>query len=153
MQHSILPIMRQILQIFALIFLLSSCARTHINGQYVEDKHISQLQEGGKTQQDVLMMLGSPTFIAEEDSNIWYYVSRSVKITPLSKPNLNEQRIITITFDKEGKLIDIQIKVSNKNSDAHIESEASFTYGKSESGMQHFIKNFGRFNSKREKKR
>ena len=140
-------------QILILTLLLSSCARTHLNGQYVDEKHLTELGQGVKTKTDVIRLIGSPTFIAQNNNDIWYYVSRSIKTNPLSKPYLYEQKIVQFTFNTDAKLVDVQTKVDHKNTNQKLEQEASFTHGKKESSLEHFKKNFGRFNSKREKKR
>jgi hypothetical protein len=140
--------------IFLLIFFFfTSCTSTHITGQYIDDSEFSTLNSEGKDRQSVMKILGSPTFAPENDPNTWYYISRTMKTGPLSKPKLTEQRIIKLSFDNNGTLINVETKTDTGNSDMPLEKSSTFTQGKSESSLQHFIKNFGRFNTKREKKR
>lgn len=137
---------------FLLIFLLMSCATTHINGQYVDDKEVASIKKC-KDKACVTSIIGSPTFISEAEPNTWYYVSRAQKTTPLSKPKLYEQKITKVVFDRNDNLIDIDSKTDDFKSNVMSEKTTSFTHGKKETWYQHFVKNFGKFNRKREKKR
>ncbi len=133
--------------------MLTACSNTQITGQYVDDNALAELQEGIKNKQGVLQILGSATFIPDNEPNVWYYVSRNLKINPLSKPKLHQQRVIKLTFDSLDNLIDIELKTDLNNRSITLENSSTYSKGKQESSMQHFIKNFGRFNIKREKKR
>ena len=84
--------------IFLLIFFFfTSCTSTHITGQYIDDSEFSTLNSEGKDKQSVMKILGSPTFAPENDPNTWYYISRTMKTGPLSKPKLTEQKIIKLS--------------------------------------------------------
>ena len=137
---------------FLLIFLLISCTTIHNNGQYIDDDLLSNLNSNAKDKNNVVSIMGAPTFVAEENDRVWYYVSRKVKVGPLLKPVLKEQQIIKITFDKDDKVISIDDTL-DKGRHLVLDAKSSFTYGKGESSMTHFIKNLGRFTKVREKKR
>jgi outer membrane protein assembly factor BamE (lipoprotein component of BamABCDE complex) len=135
-----------------ILFLLASCSTKHINGQYFSNAEIESLNSGSSNKKDVIATLGSPTFISEDEPNTWYYISRTVKNGPFIKPKLLEQKILKLSFDGKDKLSDVQVVIDNQNR-LNLDQNTTYTYGKNESGLQHFVKNFGRFNSKREKKR
>ena len=137
---------------FLLIFLLMSCATTHINGQYLDDKDVESVSKC-KNKHCVLEKIGSPTFISESEPNTWYYLSRKVKTIPLSKPKLYEQKTTKLVFDKQNALIDVQSLTDDFKGDVMSETTTTFTHGKKETAFEHFYKNFGKFNRKREKKR
>jgi outer membrane protein assembly factor BamE (lipoprotein component of BamABCDE complex) len=137
---------------FLLIFLLISCATTHINGQYVDDKDVENISKC-KDKTCVFSAMGSPTFVSVSEPNTWYYVSRTLKTIPLSKPRLHEQRIAKVVFDERNNLIDVQSKVDDLKDNVISEKTTTFTHGKKETAIEHFVKNFGKFNKKREKKR
>jgi outer membrane protein assembly factor BamE (lipoprotein component of BamABCDE complex) len=136
-----------------ILFILSSCSNTQITGQYIDDKEFAELQNDIKDKQSVLKIFGSPTFAPDNEPRIWYYISRNLKVSPLSKPKLAQQRVVKLTFDSQDRLIDVELKKDLADSKVHLENSSTYTKGKQESSVQHFIKNFGRFNVKREKKR
>jgi outer membrane protein assembly factor BamE (lipoprotein component of BamABCDE complex) len=127
-----------------------SCATTHINGQYVDDGDVEKVSKCGN-KACVLSLLGSPTFVSQSEPNVTYYVSRTVKTIPLSKPKLYEQKITKLTFDAKDMLIEGDSKTDDFKSNLNLEKTTSFTHGKKETPLEHFFKNFGRFNSKRQK--
>jgi outer membrane protein assembly factor BamE (lipoprotein component of BamABCDE complex) len=136
-----------------ILFLLASCTTIQITGQYLDDRDLESLRLSQTNKQEVTQILGSPTFIAEQNSNTWYYVGRSLKTGPLSKPKLVQQKLVQLSFDSNHRLIDVKTKIDDDDKILSFDQESTFTHGKSGSALQHFIKNFGRFNSKREKKR
>ena len=136
-----------------ILFILPSCSNTQITGQYVDDKELAELQNNMQDKQSVLKIFGSPTFVPDSDPKTWYYISRNLKVSPLSKPKLDQQKVVKLTFDSQDKLIDVELKTDLADTQMHPDSSSTYTKGKQESSLQHFIKNFGRFNVKREKKR
>ncbi len=136
-----------------ILFILPSCSSTQITGQYVDDKELVELQNKDQDKQSVLKIFGSPTFVPDNDPKTWYYISRNLKVSPLSKPKLDQQKVVKLTFDSQNKLIDVELKTDLTDTKIHLDSSSTYTKGKQESSVQHFIKNFGRFNVKREKKR
>ena len=129
-----------------------SCATTHINGQYVDDTDVEKVSKC-TDKACALSILGSPTFVSNSEPNTLYYVSRTVKTIPLSKPKLYEQKITKLVFNSDNMLIAADSKTDDFKSNLALEKNTSFTHGKKETSLEHFFKNFGRFNSKRQKKR
>lgn len=139
--------------VFLLLFLLTSCATINLNGQSVEEKDLAILNSQTCNKEKVLQTIGSPTLISQIDDNTWYYISRTVKTIPLSKPRLMSQKVVKVSFDKNGKLLEAAVQESQDNQKIMLDADSSMTYGKNQTSIGHFVKNFGRFNKKREKKR
>ena len=139
--------------VFLLLFLLTSCATINLNGQSVEEKDLAILNSQPCSKEKVLQTIGSPTLVSQIDDNTWYYISRTVKTLPLSKPRLMSQKVVKVSFDKHGKLLEAAVQETQNDQKIKLDSDSSMTYGKKQTSIEHFKTNFGRFNKKREKKR
>ena len=139
--------------VFLLLFLLTSCATINLNGQSVEEKDLAILNSQTCNKEKVLQTIGSPTLVSQLDDNTWYYISRTLKTIPLSKPRLMSQKVVKVSFDKNGKLLEAAVQESQNDQKIMLDADSSITYGKNQTPIGHFVKNFGRFNKKREKKR
>ncbi len=140
-------------RIFLILFFLTSCVNVNLTGQYIHPSDLLKITIATSDQQEVQSILGSPTRISQINKNVWYYVSRKMKTSPLARPSLIEQKVVTITFDNAGKVIDIKSESSKANLYNAIDKSTTHTYGNKEQGHKHFMRNFGKFNTKPTKKR
>lgn len=64
---------------------------------------ISELKVG-QTRDEVEQLLGNPSMVSTLDENSWVYMSSTVKKVAFLKPKIIERNILTIQFDKNGKV-------------------------------------------------
>lgn len=64
----------------------------------------------GKTKKQVQDILGSPSFVSDFNSNIWYYVYQKTWYISVLRERLVNQEVYILTFNKQGSLINMATK-------------------------------------------
>lgn len=59
----------------------------------------------GSSQEQVLLVLGSPSTIATVDGEVFYYISQKAKRVVFLRPEVTEQRVIAVYFDPKDKRV------------------------------------------------
>lgn len=141
------------------LFIITGCQTVDIRGQYVSDQAISEINSKKSSQEEVINLIGTPTYIPEYTSNTWYYVQRSLTKRAWFDPKVVEQRIVKITFNGNGRAKEATLISGSQNENISLTSNFTKVGGTEQSGIQKFVKNIGRFNkttdtkSKRQKKK
>lgn len=92
----------------ALAALVSACTpRVTARGNLPDPDKISQLKPGKHTRADVAQMLGTPSSTGAFDDRTWYYISNKTKRLAYFKPEVLNQRVYVLKFDKAGVLKDV----------------------------------------------
>lgn len=104
--------------LFSFIVVLStaSCAKdwfTTYNGNMPSNERIAQVALG-QSKEDVYANLGAPSNIVSLDRNVWIYMSAEVKRIAFLKPEEVQRDILTIRFNDENKVDEIQ-RLSRKD--------------------------------------
>ena len=78
-----------------------------IRGHHKDDLQIEKLKVKKMSAEDVAAAFGSPTMVQKNEKNqvIWYYISKKVETKSFFSPQIVEQKIIKLTFDKNNLLI------------------------------------------------
>ncbi len=94
----------------AFSIVLSACSNdlflTH-NGNMPSNERISQLKIGD-TKEQVVRTLGAPSSVVSFDKNTWIYMSSAIKRVAFMEPKEVSRDILTIEFNNEGKISNIQ---------------------------------------------
>jgi len=134
--------------IISLFFLLtiSGCQSIDVRGQFVSDKAIEQINIKKPSQEELIAMVGTPTYIPEYSPNTWYYIQRSLARKAWLDPKVVQQRIVKITFTKNKRVCEAILLENSQNEAVVANSAFTKTHGTEQSGIQKFVKNIGRFN-------
>ncbi|MBN9028296.1 MAG: hypothetical protein BGO05_26965 [Rhizobiales bacterium 63-7] len=84
---------------------VTGCASTTevMNNGYVVDEQSLALAPVGASREQVLLSLGSPSTIGTFDGEVFYYISQKrVRQAAFLKPQLVDQSVLAIYFDKDG---------------------------------------------------
>ncbi len=76
------------------------------NGNIPSAEKIAQVSVG-QTKEEVADILGTPSSVANFDDNTWIYMSSTVKKVAFFRPKIMDRDILTIRFDKQGKVAKI----------------------------------------------
>ncbi len=129
------------------IFLFGACAPTvSQRGNMVEDFQIEQVKAGIHTKTDVLRILGSPTVEAPFKENKWYYIGQTAEKRGVLDPEITEERIVAVTFDKQNTVLSVD-DVETERTDLPVSRDATPTHGNDITVLQQLIGNLGRFNT------
>jgi len=126
--------------------LLSGCQSIDVRGQFVSDNAIEEINSRKLTQDEIIDLIGTPTYIPEYSHNTWYYIQRSLAKRAWFEPKVVEQRIVKITFNNNGKMLEASLLQDIHNENVNIESKYTKAHGTEQGSLQKFVKNIGRFN-------
>jgi outer membrane protein assembly factor BamE (lipoprotein component of BamABCDE complex) len=82
----------------------SSIGETHVRGYMMPESALQQVPVGS-SQQQVVVVMGTPSTTSSLTGDTWYYISQKTK-QPLAfmKPRIVDQRVVAIYFDKNKKV-------------------------------------------------
>ena len=125
---------------------LSACTPTKaVQGNFIQDYQLAEVQAGVDTQSDVMRKLGSPTTRAPFDDNVWYYLGQETEKRGILDPEVKNERIIVVFFDESGTVTDLK-NVDPQRTDIPYVREKTPTSGQEITVMQQLLGNMGRFN-------
>lgn len=73
-----------------------------LRGHAVEEEALAQITPGVSSRADVETLLGSPSATGTFDSNVWYYMSSVTRQRPAQTLQVEEQRVVAVTFTANG---------------------------------------------------
>lgn len=130
---------------------LGACTpRNDFRGAIIDEDRVKQIQVGVSTENQVATLLGSPstTSTFQEWGVTWYYISSETETVAFLSPELIDQQVLAVAFDKQGKVRDVKrYGLKDGRQIAFVERETP-TKGKEITFIEQTIGNFGRFNSR-----
>jgi outer membrane protein assembly factor BamE (lipoprotein component of BamABCDE complex) len=106
---------------------------------------IEKLQPGQQTRNDVLTLLGSPSTTATFDDETWYYISQRVETTAFLAPDVKDQQVMALKFDKAGVLKDMSTYTLKDGRAIEMVDRKTPTAGKELTIIEQVFGNVGRF--------
>jgi len=137
---------------FAALFLLGTAAcapRQDFRGTAIDEDKLNLVQVGQSTEAQVGALLGSPSTISTfPDWGVtYYYISSETETVAFLAPELIDQQVLAISFDKDNKVKEIKrYGIKDGKQIAFIERETP-TRGKELTFIEQIFGNLGRFNS------
>jgi outer membrane protein assembly factor BamE (lipoprotein component of BamABCDE complex) len=135
-----------ILLLIALLF--SGCQSVRINGQFIDDRSVKEIEGKKLNKDEVTNLIGSPTVVPDYSPDHWYYIQRTVSQRAWFEPKILEQKITEVVFDSKGYVSKVLVYENMNLEEIASVKEYTKTHGTDENGLQKFIKNIGRFNKK-----
>jgi outer membrane protein assembly factor BamE (lipoprotein component of BamABCDE complex) len=108
-------------------------------------EQLKEIQPGVTDKPTVTRVLGSPSSVAAFDSDTWYYISQKTKAVAFFKPDLLDQEVLAIDFDKQGIVRDVRHRGMNDRVAVNPNPKATPAPGREFSLWEQLIGNFGRF--------
>jgi len=134
----------------SLFAILSACQTIDHNGQLITLEEIKEINETNPSKEELVEMVGSPTFVPDYSANTWYYINRTSCKKVYTPKTVLSQQVVMINFignnAAEAKLVD-----TIENKDFTAEQSYTKTYGSEQTGIQKFVGNLGRFNASTKK--
>jgi outer membrane protein assembly factor BamE (lipoprotein component of BamABCDE complex) len=126
---------------------LGACQATiDQRGNLPPAKAIGEIQPGTTDRATVTRLIGSPSSVASFDPNVWYYISAKSKELAFFRPEIIDQQVLVITFDKDGVVTDVQKVGMNDGQTIQPVARTTPAPGKELSFIEQLLGNFGRFN-------
>lgn len=137
---------------FAALLLLGSVAcapRQDFRGTAIDEDKLKLVQVGQTTEPQVGALLGSPSTISTfPDWGVtYYYISSETETVAFLAPELIDQQVLAIAFDKDNRVKEIKrYGMKDGKQIAFVERETP-TRGKELTFLEQIFGNLGRFNS------
>ena len=134
--------------LFTVIILLTlaGCQTVDVRGQFVSDEAINEINTKKPDKNEVIDMIGTPTYIPDYTKNTWYYIQRSLSKRAWFDPKVIKQRVVKIMFNSKSKVLEAVLLEDLQNENITALGHYTKTHGTEQSGIQKFVKNIGRFN-------
>jgi len=130
----------------ALAMALAACSiPVDQRGNLPEKTSLDQIKPGVSDKATVTRLLGSPSSIATFDHDCWYYISQKTKEVAFFKPELVDQEVVAIDFDKDGVVRDIRHRGLADRQAITPNPNATPAPGREFSFIEQLIGNFGKF--------
>lgn len=114
-------------------------------GNLLEDYQIKEVLPGIDGKDDVVRKIGSPTTVSTFNENVWYYMGQKTKKKGILDPKVTQEKIVTITFNAEGKVDTIK-ELDNSRQDIPVVQRTTPVSGNDFTFMQQMLGNVGKFN-------
>jgi outer membrane protein assembly factor BamE (lipoprotein component of BamABCDE complex) len=90
--------------VVALGLTLGGCfTQTYQRGYVLADGALEQIPIGA-TQEQVLLVLGTPSTVATVSGEVFYYISQKTEKTAFLPQRIVDQRVVAVYFDKERRV-------------------------------------------------
>ena len=132
--------------LIGLILALGACSvPVDQRGNLPKDTAIQQIKPGVTDKATVTRLLGSPSSIAEFDTNTWYYISQKTQDLAFFKTQIVDQEVVTIDFDGDGHVRDIRHRGMEDRKLVTPNPNATPAPGREFTFIEQLLGNFGRF--------
>ena len=129
---------------------LAACAQPiDQRGHLPDAKTLSEIKPGVTDKATVTRLLGSPSSVAAFDSEVWYYISQKTQAVAFFKPDVIDQEVVAIDFDKDGMVRDVRHRGMQDAEAITPNPNATPAPGREFSFLEQLIGNFGRFGGDR----
>jgi len=82
----------------------SSLSETHVRGYMASPTALQQVRKGS-SQEQVLVVMGTPSTTSTISGDVWYYISqKTVRPVSFMKPRIVDQHVYAVYFDKNKKV-------------------------------------------------
>jgi len=107
------PVIRRVPALAALVSALAvaACSNAPINGLtqtinrgYVLDESALQQVPVGSSQEQVLLVLGTPSTVATLSGEAFYYISQKAQQTAFLRPEVVDQRVLVVYFSSDRRV-------------------------------------------------
>ncbi len=125
------------------LLLVTACASNEDlfishNGNMPAEENIEQVKVG-QSQGEVLTLLGSPSNVVSLDKNTWIYMSADIKQVAFFQPEEVKRDILTIKFDSNNQVTEIERIDANKGAEVEIVEEKTETLGHDKGFFEKFF--------------
>lgn len=132
----------------ALILTVAACApRQDFRGVTIEEDKLKQIEVGQTTEAQVGALLGSPstTSTFPDWGVTYYYISSETEAVAFLAPELIDQQVVAIAFDKDSKVKDLKRYGMKDGKQIAFTQRETPTRGKELTFLEQLFGNFGRF--------
>ncbi|NJO54937.1 MAG: outer membrane protein assembly factor BamE [Bacteroidales bacterium] len=91
--------------LLAAVLPLGGCFTQTLQRGYVMPENALEQVPIGSTQEQVLIVLGTPSTVATINGEVFYYISQTAKQTAFLDPKIVDQRVLAVYFDPKSRRV------------------------------------------------
>lgn len=95
-----------IIPLLAALPLAGCFSQNYTHGHVITNDMLSQVTVGSSREQ-VELVLGTPSTTSNLNGEAYYYISQTTKTTAFLAPDIVDQRVVAVYFDKDGYVRDM----------------------------------------------
>jgi outer membrane protein assembly factor BamE (lipoprotein component of BamABCDE complex) len=131
--------------------LAAGCSPTiDTRGNLPDADNVLKIQPGTDTKNEVAQILGSPSTVGTFDDDKWYYISTRTRSIAFLEPDIEDQEVLIVSFDKSGVVNDLKVLGLEDAKQITPNERVTPTLGRELTIMQQLLGNLGRFNKEPE---
>lgn len=142
----------KVLLAISILIMIAGCQRIEVRGQFISAEAINEINAKQLNKDQLIGMIGNPTYVPDYTENTWYYIQRSMSKTAWFDPKVVKQRIVKIVFSGKKSVAKAELLKNIHNEKITVLDSYTKTRGTERTGIQKFVKNIGRFNKSADKK-
>jgi outer membrane protein assembly factor BamE (lipoprotein component of BamABCDE complex) len=139
--------LRRAALVAAMLALAGCSVQPDQRGNLPDPAVLGQIKPGATDKATVTRLLGSPSSVAAFNGDTWYYISQKTKEIAFFKPQLLDQEVVAIDFNKDGTVRDVRHRGMADREIVTPNPEATPAPGRELTVIEQFLGNFGRFSS------
>lgn len=116
-------------------------------GNLVDSDRMATVKVGQTSREQVRQALGSPSATALFDNENWYYIGKRTETLAFFAPEVTEQQVVIIRFDKDGIVSGIDHLDKEHGNEVQLVERTTPTAGAEMTFLQQMFGNLGRFNA------
>lgn len=90
------------------VLMLAACQPTLDTRGYVPNPEALEQVHPGQQKAEVQNLLGTPSSVTPFGEEVWLYISRKVRTVAFFKPEVIEQNVVAVEFDRSGVVSDVR---------------------------------------------
>ena len=115
---------------------LAGCAPiVDTRGNMVDSERMATVKVGQSGREQVLQSLGSPSATALFDDEVWYYIGKRTETLAFFAPEVLEQQVVVVRFDRDGVVSAIDNRIDAKSRTLHVQASIDNTQDVLRAGM------------------
>lgn len=117
-------------------------------GNHPDEDKVVEINPGVDDKQRVYQEIGSPSTLSTFNDRTWYYISKKTSTVAFFEPEILEQQILAIRFNKDGIVEDMHIYDEKDGREIAFVDRETPTEGTDFTILQQLLGNIGRFTKK-----
>ena len=131
-----------------LTLLTAGCAVIDNRGHKVDPDQLAKIKVGSSNKEQVLEVLGTPSFVSTFGNKTWFYMSEITQTRAFFSPTVLKSNVTRIEFNDQGYVVALDsLTEKDKQVVSHIRRTTP-TSGHEFSAIEQLFGNVGRFNGK-----
>lgn len=129
------------------VLILAACQPTLDTRGYVPNPEALEQVHPGQPKAEVQNLLGTPSSVTPFGEEVWLYISRKVSTVAFFKPEVIEQNVVAVEFDRSGVVADVRRYTLADGQNIEPVDRTTPAPGRELTFIEQLVGNIGKFNT------